>query len=268
MRRTVEIKKPGFDKYDYYRRAVQSPDTDVVFIRDTYREIRKKEAITLREDFCGTFAICCEWAKLNKAHRAYGIDVDSEPVLYGISKNLQKLAKPQRDRVRVQQADVLNPGLPKADVICALNFSHYIFRDRAMMKSYFHNAYSTLNRDGILLVDCFGGTRCQEANEEYTDHKDFIYYWDQESFDPVTNYATFHIHFKPSGQPKIEKAFTYEWRMWTIPELREMMSEVGFRKTLVYWEGTAKDGTGNGVFTPTEVGEECEAWIAYVIGVR
>ena len=32
-----------FDRYDYYRRAVQSPDVDVLFLRDTYREITKRE---------------------------------------------------------------------------------------------------------------------------------------------------------------------------------------------------------------------------------
>lgn len=136
------------------------------------------------------------------------------------------------------------------------------------MKSYFHNCHTTLNREGILLVDCFGGSRCQEANEEETVHKDFSYYWDQESFDPVSNHAIFHIHFKPKGEKKIEKVFTYDWRMWSIPELREMMHEVGFKKTTVYWEGTTKGGEGDGVFKPAEVGEECEAWIAYVVGEK
>lgn len=265
----IILNQDTFDKYLYYKRAVQCPDQDVIFLRDTYRELRGRDPTVLREDFCGTFSICCEWTKLNSRYLAHGVDVDAEPILYGLANYLSQLTPAQRARVKVQQADVLNPGLPKSDIICAMNFSHYIFKTRDMMKSYMHNCLSTLNRDGILIMDCFGGSKCQEANEEQTDRKDFIYYWDQESFDPVTGNAVFHIHFKPKGQKKIEKVFTYDWRMWTIPELREMMHEVGFKRTWVYWEGTEeKTGEGDGVFTRVDKGEECEAWIAYVVGER
>jgi precorrin-6B methylase 2 len=257
-----------FDKYSYYKRAVQSPDTDVEFLRDTYRELRGREAQVLREDFCGTFAISCEWAKISSKARAYGIDVDEEPILYGLANYLPHLTPAQRERVKILQADVLNPGLPKADIIAALNFSYFVFKERSVMKSYFHNCISTLNPGGLLVADVFGGSQCQEANEEETKHKDFTYYWDQANFDPITNEALFHIHFKPHGQKKIEKVFTYDWRMWTIPELREMMRETGFRKTYVYWEGTTRAGTGDGVFKRAEKGEECQAWIAYVVGEK
>lgn len=259
---------PDFDKYLYYKRAVQSPETDVEFLRDTYKELRGRDPQILREDFCGTFAISCEWAKSSSKAKAFGIDVDEEPILYGLANYLPHLSAAQRDRVKILQADVLNPGLPKADVIAALNFSYFVFKERSVMKSYFHNCISTLNSGGILVADVFGGSQCQEANEEVTKHKDFTYYWDQANFDPITNEALFHIHFKPSGRRKIEKVFTYDWRMWTIPELREMMRETGFRKTHVYWEGTTRAGTGDGVFKRAEKGEECQAWIAYVVGEK
>jgi len=261
-----------FDRYDYYRRSVQSAEVDVLFMRDTYREFKGKDPTVLREDFCGTFAISCEWVKLSPRFRAYGIDVDSEPILYGLTHYVDKLPKPARDRVKVQQADVLNPGLPKADIVAAMNFSHYVFKDRSVMKSYFHNCHSTLNQGGILLVDCFGGPLCQKSNVEETDHKSHVYIWEQESFDPLSNEAIYHIHFKvkdASGRWKRHnRAFTYDWRMWSIPELREMMRETGFRKTHVFWEGTTRDGEGDGVFTRVERGEECEAWVAYVVGEK
>lgn len=267
-RSALRSNAPVFDKYDYYRRSVQGPENDVLFFRDTYKELRGKEPSVLREDFCGTFSLCCEWVKLSNKNKAFGIDLDSEPILYGLTHYAPKLAPAQRDRVKIQQMNVLNPGLPKADIICAMNFSHFIFKDRSMMKSYLHNCHATLNSGGILISDIFGGSRCFEANEEETVHKDFSYYWDQESFDPITNHAMFHIHFKPKGQKKIEKVFSYDWRMWSIPEIREMMMETGFRKTHVYWECTTKSGEGDGVFTRSEKGEECEAWIAYVVGEK
>ncbi len=67
---------------------------------------------------------------------------------------------------------------------------------------------------------------------------------------------------------KIEQVFTYDWRMWSIPEIRDIMHEVGFRKTHVYWEGTAKDGSGDGNFTRVDHGEACQSWIAYVVGEK
>ena len=34
----------------------------------------------MREDFCSAFALCCEWVRRNKDNRAYGIDLDIEPL--------------------------------------------------------------------------------------------------------------------------------------------------------------------------------------------
>lgn len=260
--------KPVFDKYLYYRKSVQAPDNDVEFFRDTYRGITGKMPTTLREDFCGTFSICCSWAKLNSKFRAIGIDLDPEPIQYGKEHYLPQLSNAQKERVEIHEANVLDPKAPKADIICAMNFSHYIFKDRATLKGYFQNCYNTCNDGGIFIADSFGGSRCGEANEESTKHKGFTYYWDQDSFDPVTNFAQFYIHFKLEGEKKREKVFSYDWRMWTLPELKEIMTEVGFKNVKVYWEGTTRSGEGNGVFKPVEKGEECQAWIAYVIGQK
>ena len=46
------------------------------------------------------------------------------------------------------------------------------------------------------------------------------------------------------------------------------MMEVGFDKTVVYWEGTNRKGGGNGIFSAVEKGEACLSWIAYVVGVK
>ena len=257
-----------FDKYKYYKAAVQSPDTDVEFIRGVFREARKRDPVSLREDFCGTFAISCEWAKLNSKFIAYGVDLDPEPIEYGKANYLPQLSASQQERVNIKLGNVLDSGLAKADIVAAFNFSHYIFKTREGMKAYFQNCYSTLNKDGVLIVDSFGGSRCQEENEEVTNRGKFKYFWHQESFDPITHEAMFRIHFKPKDGKKIKNVFTYDWRMWGILELRELMHEVGFTKTHVYWEGTTKAGNGDGKFKRAEKGEECEAWIAYVVGEK
>jgi hypothetical protein len=133
---------------------------------------------------------------------------------------------------------------------------------------YLKGCYQALAEPGVVILDCFGGPNCLEPNEEETEHDDFSYFWDQDSYNPVTNEATFHIHFKRPGEARRERVFSYDWRMWSIAELRDLLTEAGFSKTLVYWEGSDDEGEGNGEFTISEVGDECETWLAYVVGVK
>ncbi|MEI7974092.1 MAG: hypothetical protein WCH11_06980 [Bdellovibrio sp.] len=118
-------------------------------------------------------------------------------------------------------------------------------------------------------MDCFGGMACGEANQESTSHRNFRYFWEQKSFNPITHEARFAIHFQRKHEAIRRNVFTYDWRMWSLPELREMLTEVGFASTSVFWEqsdpGSSK---GNGVYRKTEKGETCEAWIAYVVGEK
>jgi len=261
-------KTKTFDRYAEYRRAVQSPDVDCQFVSDTYKELRGKRPRSLREDFCGTFALCCEWVRRGKENRALGIDLDSEPLNYGRENNLSQLKPEQQKRLEIIKGSVLTTQASRVDVEIALNFSYYIFKSRLMLKKYFKQALKGLRNDGLFIVDCFGGSECQGANEETNQIGNLTYYWDQTSYDPVSNGAVFHIHFKRKGEKKRENVFSYDWRMWTIPEIRETMLEAGFKRTHVYWEGTTRNGDGDGNFKLTEVGEECEAWVAYVVGER
>ena len=254
-----------FDKYYYYTRSVQSPDADVEFLRNTYKELKGEEPKTLREDFCGTFANSCAWVKMGNQFEAFGVDLDPEPIAYGRKCYFDKLSDGQKGRVHISEGNVLDPKLPKADVVAATNFSYFIFKERSLLKKYFKNVYKRLKDDSIFVLDCFGGSQCYEALEEETDYGDFSYYWDLDEVDPVSNNVMYYIHFKLKGEKKNrEKCFVYDWRMWSIAEIREILTEVGFSKVHVYWEGTTKDGEGDGNFTRVQKGEECEAWIAYI----
>ena len=257
-----------FDKYELYSKAVQSPDADVDFISGTYKELRGKEALTLREDFCGTFLLSSEWVKAAKNHKAVSVDLDPEPMEYGRAHYLPKLTADQQKRLTLVEGDVLKVDLPKVDVTMAVNFSYFLFKKREQLKSYFTRVHQSLNDKGLFIIDVFGGGQCQDEIEDVIKHKNFTYYWDQTGFDPVTNEAVFHIHFRIGNRKKIERVFTYDWRLWSIPELREILMEAGFKKTHIYWEGTNKQGGGNGEFTRTERGESCLSWIAYLVSEK
>ena len=233
-----------------------------------YWNNRGKDAKTLREDFCGTFALCCEWVKRSDNFEAIGVDNDSGPLAYGEKHDLSLLSPSQKNRLNIFKKDVLEAGLPKADLAVAMNFSYFIFKKRQVLKKYFQNVYKSLNEDGIYLVDNFGGPSCMEANEHETINDEFSYYWDQDNFEPLTNEAQFYIHFKRKGEKKREKVFSYNWRLWSIAEIRDLFEEVGFRESKVYWEQSDEDGDGNGDFKEVQKGEECESWVAYVVGLK
>ncbi len=257
---------PIFDKYYYYSAAVQAPEVDAEFYRRVFIELKHQMPRSLREDFCGTFINSTAWVKLDKGHTAIGVDLDPEPISYGRDNYLPKLTPEQQSRIQIMQGNVLDPSLPHVDLIAATNFSYYIFKNRELLKRYFSNCYSTLNKDGVFLIDCFGGPRCMEPNEEETEHTDpnFSYFWDQDSYDPITHEAKFFIHFKRPGEAKRSQVFSYDWRMWTIRELREILAEAGFSRTHVYWEGTDEEGDGDGIYQQTDEGEVCESWVAYI----
>ena len=49
----------------------------------------------------------------------------------------------------------------------------------------------------------------------------FTYIWQQASFNAVDRRLLAWIHFEQKGAPRMARAFVYDWRMWTLPELRD-----------------------------------------------
>ncbi|MBI4062276.1 MAG: hypothetical protein HY403_12710 [Elusimicrobia bacterium] len=175
--------------------------------------------------------------KLGPGYAAHGRDVDAEPLQYGRDHNLPRLAPEQRRRVTLARQDVLKPGGPSPDLILAQNFSYFALKKRETLKAYFVNCRKSLRPGGVLALDIFGGAGTHKRGVERTDHRDFVFYWEQYGFDPVTHEARCAIHFKPKGRRKVKDVFVCDWRLWTIPEIRDLLREAGFRASHVYWEG-------------------------------
>lgn len=262
-----KTQKP-FDKYDLYHRSVQSPQVDVEFFNGLYRRWFGRPARVFREDFCGTFAVCCEWVKLRPENIAIGVDLDGEPIKYGKQAHYRRLQSTQQTRVQILKKDVRDAKIPQSQITVALNFSYYLFKERNQLREYFKSAHRNLFKKGLFVIDAFGGPLTQEANVDEHRQRGFYYYWDQKNFDPITHEAKFAIHFKRDGEKKRENVFTYDWRMWTIPELKEILEEAGFKKVTVYWEQSNAQGRGSGNYFPRKHGEECGAWVAYLVGQK
>ncbi len=259
-------RRPKFDKYFYYKQSVQSPKKDIQFFRQTYIQIFKKAPRIFREDFCGTFYVGYHWVKAHPRNKAFVIDADKKPLEYGVERHFKKLSASQKSRLKILNQNVLDKKLPSAEIIAVSNFSYFVFKQRGLLLKYFKNIKKALLKKGLFIIDVFGGPDCEGISEEKIEHKSFDYYWDQDSFDPISRTAQFYIHFKTKGVAKRKKVFSYHWRMWSIPELREILEDAGFSKTHVYWEQSDKKGDGSGVFKKTAQGEICDTWIAYLVG--
>tara|TARA_B100001013_G_scaffold209777_1_gene127505 strand:- start:40 stop:873 length:834 start_codon:yes stop_codon:yes gene_type:complete len=261
--------KTSLDKYALYQRAVQEPEADIEFIVETFMARFGRKPHFLREDFCGTAYLACEWIKHDPANRSSGVDLDAESISWGMATNAKDLSKSQAERLTLLQGDVVDVGTQTVDVLVAFNFSYYSFKTRAQLLRYFEAAYGNLKQEGLFILDIYGGPEAQDLVEETTVDDGFHYLWDQDEFDPIQSRMVCHIHFESTTGERIERAFSYDWRLWTILEVREALDEAGFAATEVYWEGIEEDNNeGNGVFTLQETAENSESWIAYIVGVK
>ncbi|MEM1355904.1 MAG: class I SAM-dependent methyltransferase [Planctomycetota bacterium] len=261
------------DKYALYGLSVQDPGNEVDFFTATYKKLNGRRPHVLREDFCGTHAVCCEWVKDHKNNIAIGVDLDPEPLAWGTDNLQAKLTDEQRGRLTLHEADVRAVGEVKADVLAAQNFSFFLFKTRDSLREYFRFAHHNLADDGIMVMDMMGGSDCYIEDHEdirtidsnIKGYKKFKYIWEQHRFNPINADAVFHIHFRFRDGSALDKAFTYAWRFWTLPEVCELAREAGFSEATVYWEGVDEDGEANGEFAPATQGLADPSWIAYVV---
>jgi SAM-dependent methyltransferase len=256
------------DPHELYEEAVQDVEEECEFISTQYQAIRSRPPLSFREDFCGTSSACCQWVRQGDEHTAIGVDIDRRVQDWGRKNRLNKLTEKQLQRVTLIESDVMQVRTEPVDVIGAFNFSYFIFKKREEMLAYFRSAYAALKSDGIFFLDAFGGYEAFEEMKEKTKNDNFTYIWDQAKYYPVTGEMTCHIHFKFPDGSKLKKAFSYHWRLWTLPELVELLTEAGFRNSTVFWEGTDEDGEGDGVFTPEAKGEADAGWIAYLVAEK
>jgi len=256
------------DIHELYEESVQNVENEVQFLQRTFREQSGREGHLFREDFCGTASLACEWVRQGPEYQAIGVDIDRSVLEWGRNNRVARLAPEDQARVSLIESDVQTVETPKVDILAAFNFSYWIFEERAQMIAYMRRCYESLKDDGILFMDMFGGPESFEETREKTKQKGFTYIWHQATFHPVTNHMQCYIHFKFPDGSKLKRAFSYSWRLWTAPELRDMLHEAGFRDVTVYWEGEDEDGEGNGEFTPNDKGEADLAWIAYIVAEK
>jgi len=257
------------DKHELYELAVQDPEQDVAFLRQAYECVRGHAPRLLREDFCGTAAVCATWVAQGEKFAAEGCDLDEDTLQWGRERHLAPLGSAAR-RVTLHCKDVREPGLAKPDITCAHNFSYQVFHTRALMLQYFKFVLDTLAAGGVFVLDMYGGWESTEVLEEERpiEGTKAFYVWDQVSYSPVTGRQDCAIHFRFKDGSELRRAFFYEWRYWTMPELKDILQDAGFARIDSWFEVMDEDGDGTGVFEPSDEGLNCESWLGYLVAYK
>jgi SAM-dependent methyltransferase len=261
------------DRHVLYQHSVQAPEFEVEFFEDRYKELRGKKPKSLREDFCGTALLCVEWCKSHPKRTALGVDLCQDTLAWGTRHNLKPAGRDVESRIELCHANVLDVHEPRVDVTCAMNFSYCVFKTRGALRHYFESAHRGLKKDGIFVLDLLGGSETMGVVEEERDveGQNFTYVWDQAKFNPITHDFLCHIHFRFPDGSQLRRAYTYDWRLWMLPELREVLVEAGFSRVHVFWEQFEEDPEGGDELISTDEhidtleAENQEAWIAYIV---
>jgi len=262
------------DPFVLYTASVQSVETDLDFVEKVYRRRRKRDLELVREDFCATAALCCEWVSRGKSHRAVGVDLDRTTLAWARDQRLARLGD-AAERVTLLEGDVRDVSKIPVDAILAFNFSYWIFKERAELLGYFRAAHTSLAEHGMFVIDVFGGTEAMDSAHEERRVKGevdldgdkipaFTYVWEQELFNPVNC----HISFEFGDGTHLERAFTYNWRFWSVAELRDLLAEAGFSTLDFYIDGFDENDEADGKYRRRASFDNHPSWVAYLVAYR
>ncbi len=222
----------------------------------------------LGEDFCGTAALSRAWCKAVEGGTAVGVDLCEQVLERGRAEPV--------DAVQLVCADAMDADA-EADVIFVGNFSIGEIHDRADLVRYLRRCRERLLPDGVFVCDTYGGESAMRVGHVHRSHRapdgrSVRYTWEQREADPLTGMVENAMHFRIDRGGTIEEelhdAFVYHWRLWSVPELREAMREVGFSVTEVYSKmPDAVDDEGNAYALPLTNSDELEeGFIVCVVG--
>ncbi len=261
-------------KYRLYQHSVQAPDCDVRTLENFYCSNSEADPVVLREDFCGTFLLACEWLRTASNRRALALDIDPEPLRFGRERNLQQLPPSARKRLSILQQDVRSSTRPRADIICALNFSFYIFKTPGDLLKYFKCCHTSLARGGMLAFDMVGGPafeaapRREQRSYRYlrgrcAGREWFTYFWRHHYFNHRTRCGSYAIDFKLASGSYYRDVFTYDWRVWSLSEVRTALKQAGFKQIRVFQQTNGKES-----YEAISAKPKDPCWICYIAAYR
>ncbi len=266
------------DKLALYEASVQGAEYDLDFMERIYRRLNRRTFFRFREDFCGTALVAAHWALRRPENHAWGVDLDGPTLAWARAHRLKRMGEVAK-RVTLLRRDVRRVTEPKVDVIAAYNYSYWVFHRRRELLEYFRGVRASLRPGGLFFLTVFGGsealgvlteTRSIAASYDADGERvpRFTYVWEQQRFNVIDHRLLCHIHFRFRDGTEMKRAFTYDWRLWTMPEVREVLTEAGFARSLVYIEGwDEKNNVSDDVFRLRTRFPNQDGWLSIVVGI-
>lgn len=208
-----------------YERTVQDPRRAAELLR----ALHGGSPAVLGEDFAGSAALSRAWAELVPGGRAIAVD-----------RNRASLAHAPHPRVATHVLDVRAPEVARlgpCDIVHAGNFSLGELHERAEVLGWARMARARLARGGIVAADTYGGESAWrvgalERRRVEPDGSEVRWLWEQRSADPrtaeVVNALSFRVLREGEVVLDLPDAFVYRWRLWSIPEIVDVLREAGF----------------------------------------
>ncbi len=252
------------DPYALYEKAVQDPIVELGLLERALRRAGHP-AKRLREDFSGTALLSAHWVAAGPGRSAVAVDIDPAAHAWGRAHHGPALGAASR-RLHWVQADVRRGPTGPFDAVVALNFSYQVFHTRPALKDYLSGARRALAPGGVLMLDAFGGWLAQQGLVERRRlSRRATYLWEQGPLDPITHRVRCSIGFALSGG-RPATAFQYDWRLWTLPELTDLLQEVGFADVATLWDVEPPGIVPR--YVPRRRAVTQGAWLAYLVARR
>mmetsp|Transcript_27977 Transcript_27977/g.71174 ORF Transcript_27977/g.71174 Transcript_27977/m.71174 type:complete len:143 (-) Transcript_27977:762-1190(-) len=138
-------------------------------------------------------------------------------------------------------------------------------KTRRDLLRYLRAAKSGLAEDGILALDLFGGLDAFQVKKYTKRFRDFTYEMDTTYVNLLTHEASFKIHFRFPDRSVIKGAFCYDWRIWTLPELKEALLDAGFKKIEIWWAEVDPEDEEQYEYTQEKLIEPTEMINSYIL---
>ncbi|XP_050215194.1 uncharacterized protein LOC126666231 isoform X2 [Mercurialis annua] len=282
-------------KFLLYQQSVQSPKGDISYLHKFFlMYVGGRSPLHFQEDFCGTAFLSTEWLRSDPRRTAVGVDLDLEALNWCMENNINKVGADGYSRISLFHGNVLQPHeaellsnkclkenvqLPARDIVCAFNYSCCCLHRRADLVLYFKHVLDSLSKSGgIFAMDLYGGSSSEGKLRLQRRFPNFTYIWEQAEFNIIERKTRISLHFNlPKQQKKIRHAFSYTWRLWSLPEIRDCLEEAGF-KSIHFWlrempdseENRNIEGFGAGrdiKYEEVETFEQVDSWNAYIVAV-
>lgn len=235
--RSTTLTAADADPLALYVEAFQDPSGTAAFLSHLYRERHGHHPGLLREDFCGTAINCLEWLRMNPEGEATGVDLHSTPLRWCRSCLLPHASADQNTRLRLVQADAMDVRTPQVDILAALNSSFCVLKRRGDLLRYLERCHAALAPGGVMVLEVYAGPEAQMVGRDEIPCDGFTAVWEQASFNAVTHETSAHIHFCFPDGTRLDRAFSYDYRLWSVPELVDALAETGFSEQEVHRRG-------------------------------